>query len=232
MASDILQRHVPDWRVIAFGSRATWTTKEYFDVDLAILGDEPLPLGMSSILAECFMGSELPLKIDLIDWARLDSDFGERIRRDGVNVQTPGKQFQQAHEARLGLRKADIGLVEIPLSPLPEQSVIAQILGTLNDKVELNRGMNTTLERMACTLFKDWFVDFGPVRAKMEGRDTKLPKEVADLLPDRLVDSDFGGDSGRVAARAVARTDRDQSAKVSVEGRERTVSRHGEHAAA
>ena len=78
------------------------------------------------------------------------------------------------------------------LPPLPEQRTIAHILGTLDDKIELNRRMNETLEAMARALFKSWFVDFDPVRAKMEGRDTGLPKEIADLFPDRLVESELG----------------------------------------
>ena len=64
-----------------------------------------------------------------------------------------------------------------------EQRAIAHILGTLDDKIELNRRMNETLEEMARTLFKSWFVDFDPVRAKMEGRDTGLPPDVADSFP-------------------------------------------------
>ena len=82
--------------------------------------------------------------------------------------------------------------IEIPVPPLSEQRAIAHVLGTLDDKIELNRRMNETLEAMARALFKSWFVDFDPVRAKMEGRDTGLPKDVADLLPDRLVDSAIG----------------------------------------
>ena len=78
------------------------------------------------------------------------------------------------------------------LPPLPEQRAIAHILGTLDDKIELNRRINETLEAMARALFKSWFVDFDPVRAKMEGRDTGLPKHIADLFPDRLVDSELG----------------------------------------
>ena len=73
-----------------------------------------------------------------------------------------------------------------------KQCEIAHILGTLDDKIELNRRMNATLEAMARALFRSWFVDFDPVRAKMEGRDTGLPKEIADLFPDRLVDSELG----------------------------------------
>ena len=80
----------------------------------------------------------------------------------------------------------------IPLPPVPEQRAIAHILGTLDDKIELNRRMNETLEAMARALFKSWFVDFDPVRAKMEGRDPGLPQHLADLFPDRLVDSELG----------------------------------------
>ena len=75
---------------------------------------------------------------------------------------------------------------------LSEQRAIAHVLGTLDDKIELNRRMNKTLEEMARALFKDWFVDFGPVRAKMEGREPYLPAEVWDLFPDRLVASELG----------------------------------------
>ena len=82
---------------------------------------------------------------------------------------------------------------QIRIPPLPEQRAIARILGALDDKIELNRRMNETLEAMARTLFKSWFVDFDPVRAKAEGRDTGLPDHIADLFPDRLVDSEIGG---------------------------------------
>ena len=86
----------------------------------------------------------------------------------------------------------DIRRVNIPLPPLPEQRRIAHILGTLDDKIELNRRMNETLEEMARAIFKDWFVDFGPVRAKMEGREAYLPEEIWRLFPDRLVESELG----------------------------------------
>ena len=93
---------------------------------------------------------------------------------------------------RFGLRKGDIGLVEVPLPPVSEQRAIAHILGTLDNKIELNRRMNETLEEMAHALFKSWFVDFDPVRAKMEGRDMGLPQSIADLFPHRLMDSEIG----------------------------------------
>jgi type I restriction enzyme S subunit len=82
--------------------------------------------------------------------------------------------------------------MHITLPPLVEQRAIARILGTLDDKIELNRRMNETLEAMARALFKSWFVDFDPVRAKMEVRDPCLPVVLADLFPSRFVDSTIG----------------------------------------
>ena len=73
-----------------------------------------------------------------------------------------------------------------------EQRAIAHILGTLDDKIELNRRMNETLEELARSLLKSWFVDFDPVRAKAEERDTGLPREIADLFPDSFEDSELG----------------------------------------
>jgi type I restriction enzyme S subunit len=328
----ILRRHVPDRKVLAFGSRATWTAKDYSDLDLAILGDEPLSLDAMSALAEGFRESDLPFKVDLVDWARIDEAFRNIVRRDGVYVQTrgavsasakhlddslnvdwrtatieevsekvamgpfgssikvetfvpegipivsgqhlhgtrvddsPGHNFiSEDHAARLSkaiVRRGDIVFthrgtigqvayipmnseferyiisqsqffmrcdksnaipefvtayfkspegqykllanasqvgvpsiaqpvtylraVEIPLPPISEQRSIAHILGTLDDKIELNRRMNQTLEAMARAIFKDWFVDFGPVRAKMEEREPYLPPEIWGLFPDAL----------------------------------------------
>ena len=81
---------------------------------------------------------------------------------------------------------------------LPEQRTIAHVLGTLDDKIELVRRMNETLKEMAQTLFKSWFVDFDPVRAKMEGHWrhggslSGLLADLYDLFPNRLVASEFG----------------------------------------
>ena len=90
------------------------------------------------------------------------------------------------------IRPSDIEALTLALPPLPEQRAIAGVLGALDDKIDLNRRMNETLEAMARDLFKSWFVDFDPVRAKAEGRDTGLPGHIADLFPDRLVDSELG----------------------------------------
>lgn len=86
----------------------------------------------------------------------------------------------------------EVKAFHVCLPPLAEQRAVAEILGTLDDKIELNRRMNETLEAMARALFKSWFVDFDPVRAKAEGREPGLPKPLADLFPDRLVDSELG----------------------------------------
>ena len=87
--------------------------------------------------------------------------------------------------------------IRVPKS-IGEQRAIAHVLGTLDDKIELNRRMNETLEEMALALFKSWFVDFDPVRAKMDGRWrpgeslSGLSASLYDLFPDRLVDSELG----------------------------------------
>lgn len=90
------------------------------------------------------------------------------------------------------IRPSDIENLEIYLPPFPEQRAIARILGTLDDKIELNQKSNKTLEETAKAIFKSWFVDFDPVRAKVEGRPTGLPSEISDLFPDELVDSEIG----------------------------------------
>ena len=82
--------------------------------------------------------------------------------------------------------------LRITLPPARYQKAIAHILGTLDDKIELNRRMNETLEAMARAIFKSWFVDFDPVRAKATGRPTGLPNPIANLFPDSFEDSELG----------------------------------------
>jgi type I restriction enzyme S subunit len=91
-----------------------------------------------------------------------------------------------------GITGTDLVELEIPLPPVAEQKAIAHILGTLDDKIELNRKTNETFEAMAKALFKSWFVDFDPVRAKVEGRPTGLLAEISDLFPDSFEDSELG----------------------------------------
>lgn len=80
----------------------------------------------------------------------------------------------------------------IPIPPLPAQRRIAHILGTLDDKIELNRRINATLEAIAHAIFKSWFIDFDPVRAKAAGRPSGLPPEVDAFFPARFEDSEVG----------------------------------------
>ncbi len=83
--------------------------------------------------------------------------------------------------------------LEVSIPPLSEQQVIAHILGTLDDKIELNRAMNDTLEEMARAIFKSWFVDFDPVRAKAEGRKPfGMDADTAAMFPSSFQDSPIG----------------------------------------
>jgi len=96
---------------------------------------------------------------------------------------------RHAHGATMpNLNTSILSSCPFVIPPPAEQRAIAHILGTLDDKIELNRRRNQTLEAMARALFKDWFVDFGPVRAKMEGRDPYLPADLWQIFPDRLDD--------------------------------------------
>ncbi|TSE29530.1 restriction endonuclease subunit S [Tepidimonas taiwanensis] len=331
IVKSILQKHVPQYEVWAFGSRAKWTAKEYSDLDLAIITDEPLSLDVSARLSDAFSESDLPWRVDVVDWAATSESFKKDVERDKVVVQegkkgwgvvgewsrttvgevasrvtkgttptTLGGRFvesgvvfvkveaitddgrfqpekfafidQETHRllerSRLqgddvlftiagtigrvakvdahilpantnqavaiirpnrslvepnflfyALRDRDrvrdaqtrivqsvqanfslseLASIDLPLPPIREQRAIAHILGTLDDKIELNRKQNETLEAMASALFKAWFVDFEPVRAKMEGRWQRgqslpgLPAHLYDLFPDRFVESELG----------------------------------------
>jgi type I restriction enzyme, S subunit len=98
----------------------------------------------------------------------------------------------------IGQPLASLRSIRVPVPSLSEQRAIAHILGSLDDKIELNRKQNETLEAMARALFKAWFVDFEPVRAKMEGRWRRgqslpgLPAHLYDVFPDRIVESELG----------------------------------------
>jgi type I restriction enzyme S subunit len=105
----------------------------------------------------------------------------EIILRNSIGSTIPGFNLTQLRQ------------FPVPLPPLPEQKAIAHILGTLDDKIELNREMNKTLEAMARAIFKSWFVDFDPVRAKMEGRQPAgMDAATAELFPDEFEESALG----------------------------------------
>ena len=86
------------------------------------------------------------------------------------------------------IRPFDIQSLTLALPPLPEQLAISRVLGTLDEKIEVNRRMNETLEAITQEIFKDWFVDFGPVRTKMEGREPYLKPDIWKLFPSNLND--------------------------------------------
>ena len=299
----ILAEHVPACEVRAFGSRATWTAKDYSDLDLAIVGAGPLHRGALGRLKDAFEDSDLPIRVDVLDWHAISESFRNAIAQDCVVVQEGATKQTAAgawRETSLGevieLKRGydlpqrkrtpgDIPLVSSsgvtyyhteakvrgpgvvtgrygtlgevffvpsdfwPLnttlyvrdfkgndprfisyflrgldfsaysdkaavpglnrnhlhravvrypSDIAEQRAIAHVLGTLDDKIELNRRMCETLETMARALFQSWFVDFEPVRAKMEGRWRPgeslpgLPAEHYHLFPDTLVPSALG----------------------------------------
>jgi type I restriction enzyme S subunit len=339
----ILSRHVPDREVRAFGSRVTWTAKEFSDLDLSVMGEVPLPRSILAELEEDFRESNLPFKVDVVDWATTKENFRRIIEKENVVVQEEGRKkrgmagewktlpFSEAvsvnprvelkrgqdypfvdmqainpssrcaysNELRvfegsgsrfvagdtlmaritpclengkiarfcaepgamahgstefITIRGRDgvtdtafayyltkweevsgyainqmtgtsgrqrvpttaLDHLSVPIPSLSEQRAIAHILGTLDDKIELNRRMNETLEGMARTIFKSWFVDFDPVRAKCrntQGRgvgavkesagaivraivgaihESPLPGPIADLFPSEFQDSELG----------------------------------------
>ncbi|MEW6774926.1 MAG: restriction endonuclease subunit S [Bdellovibrionota bacterium] len=305
----ILRRHVPGREIWAFGSRATWTAKEHSDLDLAVIGEEPLSFQTLGALRDDFSESDLPYKVDVVDWATTSESFREIIRKDKVVVQTTqglnpaslskwtkiplgdlvrnldsrrvplssrereikrgtypyygatgimdyvddflfeglhlliaedgsvetkdGKPFLQlvdgkfwvnnhAHVLKgktdedtkflyyalstVAIRPFISGSVQGKLSqknlnqipifyPINDdmRHVIVSILGALDDKIELNRKINETLEAAARAIFKDWFVDFSPVRAKAAGKKPYgMDDATAALFPDSFEDSELG----------------------------------------
>ncbi|AXN01899.1 MULTISPECIES: restriction endonuclease subunit S [Acetobacter] len=109
----------------------------------------------------------------------MSPQFQEQIRKNTINGATVD---------RIPLK--DFPSFKLELPPLDEQHTIASILGSLDDKIELNRRMNETLEAMVRAMFRDWFVDFGPTRTKMAGEAPYLAQELWELFPDRLDDEE------------------------------------------
>lgn len=150
-------------------------------------------LGEAAIIPKglrCCLGRRMalmrpdPSKVDsrFLLYYYLGPDFQEIVRERTIHGSTVDR----------------IALVEFPkfplrIPPLPKQKAIAQILGTLDDKIELNRRMNATLEAMARALFQSWFVDFDPVHAKAAGRQPSgMDEATAVLFPDHLENSSLG----------------------------------------
>ena len=123
------------------------------------------------------------------DSCRLDPRF-LRFFLASPQMQAEMLALAAAGATRNALTKGMIESFEVPDLSVEVQRTIAALLGALEDKIELNRRMNKTLEAMARAIFKDWFVDFGPTRAKAEGRAPYLAPKFWDLFPDKLDDEE------------------------------------------
>ncbi len=334
----ILAEHVPKCEVRAFGSRVKWTAKDYSDLDLAVVGSELLSRRQLRRLTEAFEESDVPIRVDVVDWQSLSDWFKQviaaeykviqkaepakenrqpegicgksgstdrqlvifeelfdislrngltrprAVRGSGVKMVNMGELFAHSRignipmervplseaeaekyllkkgdllfarqslvhsgagkcsiflgasepityeghliRARLnpsiadpvfyfyffnsrlgrqiiesiieqvaaaGIRGSDLAKLSVLYLPVEKQRQIAYLLGTLDDKIELNRQMNETLEAIARAIFKSWFVDFDPVRAKMEGRmPAGMDAATAILFPSAFQDSPLG----------------------------------------
>lgn len=153
--------------------------------------------GQVAIVPDSLNGANIARQVGLV---RLRADVDARFVKYFLGSHT-GQEALGAHSlgsVQQVINLRDLKAVVVSRPPLSEQRAIAHILGTLDDKIDLNRRMGETLEAMARALFKSWFVDFDPVLAKMEGRWQRgqslpgLPARLYDLFPDRLVDSELG----------------------------------------
>lgn len=118
----------------------------------------------------------------------LDAEFLSHVLADPASVDW--FKFHAIGATMPNLNEGIIRAFPLLVPPRSEQRAIAGLLSGLDDKIELNRETNETLEALARALFKDWFVDFGPTRAKAEGRPPYLAPELWDLFPDALDDED------------------------------------------
>lgn len=106
-------------------------------------------------------------------------------KTDYIKNFSSGSTFQE-------ISGSEVKNLKFLIPPYKEQKQISKILSKLDKKIELNQKMNGTLDEIAKTLFKSWFIDFDPVRAKAEGRSTGLSKKISDLFPDSFEDSELG----------------------------------------
>lgn len=315
---EIIARHLPAGvSVRVFGSRAKWTAKTFSDLDLALKGKEKLPYKVMVELADAFEESDLPFRVDVVDWHTVTPSFQAVIDRDGVSLEVgyaspwetlklnqlgrivtgktpptsdasnfggeipfvtpsdmtrersidatnrylteqgarkvgssyvaqpavvvscigsdmgkaalvnqpfvsnqqinalvPSTDFDRlfiyynlsARKAEIKgkasgaaqpiMNKSEFGNLDISIPDLATQRDVSGVLSSLDDKIELNRRMNETLEGMAQAVFRDWFVDFGPVRRKAAGEadavaimggltpDPAHAAQLADLFPN------------------------------------------------
>lgn len=196
-----------------FGGDIPFVTPKDFDGRRIILSTERY---LTELGAEAVAGSRIPARAVMVSC--IGSDMGkaavagrECVTNQQINsivvesgddplfvyyeLSTRKGEIQAAASgsAQPILNKSAFGQLDILMPPLPEQCAIAHILGTLDDKIELNRKMNETLEAMARAIFKSWFVDFDPVRAKAEGHQPiGMDLATAALFPDSFEDSELG----------------------------------------
>lgn len=178
---------------VRFVSRDMWD--RWMPVKLRsgdVLLTSEAPLGQVAILkneAQFCLGQRLfalRANPDILDPGYLFYALQSRTMQQRMHARATGTTAQ-------GIRQSELLRVDIDLPPLPSQRAIAHTLGSLDDKIELNRRMNETLEAIARTLFESWFVNFDPVRAKAEGRQpVGIDAETAALFPDGFEDSPLG----------------------------------------
>ncbi len=145
------------------------------DVLLNITGDG-VTFGRSCIVPDHVLPACVNQHVSIIRPDRRECDPGYLL---SVLTHPATKGYIESFNSggsRRAITKGHIESFEIPLPPLAEQKAIAAVLGALDDKIELNRRMNATLEAMARALFQSWFVDFDPVRAKLDGRHPRRPR--------------------------------------------------------
>lgn len=137
------------------------------------------------------MGRPMATSQDFVNWVCSDNIDSRFLKYVLLGERSAFSQFASGTTHQT-IYFPEVKAFHICLPPISTQRAIAHVLGTLDDKIELNRRMNETLEAMARALFKSWFVDFDSVYDKAEGRGTGLPDHLANLFPDRLVDSAMG----------------------------------------
>ena len=167
-------------------ARYTISTK---DIYISIVGT----IGLVGVIDEPLEGA------NLTENAAKICALAEHVDRDFLAAYLRSEAGQNQIKAlTVGSTQPKLALfriedIRVPLPPLPEQKAIARILGTLDDKIELNRRMNATLEAMARALFQSWFVDFDPVHAKAAGRPPSgMDAPTAALFPSDFQDSPLG----------------------------------------
>lgn len=180
---------------IAEEDYGTWMTRGYPEIGDVVLTTEA-PLGEVAQIK--FLPVALAQRIVTLRGKRNLLDSGYLLYLMQSQEMQAKLIGRSSGTTVMGIKQSELRKIEVSLPPIAEQRAIAHILGTLDDKIELNRQQNETLEAMARALFKAWFVDFEPVRAKLEGRWQRgqslpgLPAHLYDLFPDRLVESELG----------------------------------------